>query len=69
MWTTKDEANSLGRADRVLERTQVPDDGEADIIQLDCVHEKRFNMSGLSAIVAAESKLIASNQVQSYCFL
>lgn len=65
----KDEAHSLGRADRVLERTQVPDDGEADIIQLDCVHEKRFNISGLSAIVAAASKLIDISQVQFYCFL
>lgn len=44
----EDEADSLGRADRVLERTWVPDDGEADIIQLDYRHEKRFNISGFS---------------------
>ena len=30
----EDEAHSLGKADRVLERIWVPDDGEADLIQL-----------------------------------
>lgn len=41
----KDETHSLERADRGLERAYTPDNAEADILELDCVHEKQFNMS------------------------
>lgn len=34
----EDEAHSLNGAERVLETARVPDDGEADIIELDYVH-------------------------------
>lgn len=45
----------------MLERAWVPEDGEADIMQLDYVYEKPFNIFWLSHC-CAESKLIDTNQ-------
>lgn len=46
----------------MLERAWVPEDGEADIMQLDYVYEKPFNIFWLSHCCCAESKLIDTNQ-------